>query len=108
MTLAEGESIMQVVTLRGSNLIEVPSYLLPSFPLFSSKLLLASSSLLPAAAVLVLGDGRRGRQVSRPLPRQVPDELLDQERSVIYLVPNGLAFILGHAKKNYSSSDQEL
>ena len=30
--------------------------------------------------VLLLGDGRRGRQVSGVVPGQVPEELLDQER----------------------------
>jgi hypothetical protein len=78
VTLAEGESIMQVVTLRGSNLIEVHA-------LFSRPPSLLKSRFVPPADLslaraLLLGHGRRGRQVPGLVPGQVPEELLDQER----------------------------
>jgi hypothetical protein len=73
---------MQVVTLRGSNLIEVRALLHASEPLKIS-LRPARRSLtrsLVAAVLCLLGHGRRGRQVPCPVPGQVPEELLDQER----------------------------
>jgi hypothetical protein len=74
VTLTEGDSIMQVVTLRGSNLIEV--HILLSLPPFK----IASWGFLTSLPCSVLGHGREGRQVPGLVSGQVPEELLDQER----------------------------
>jgi hypothetical protein len=79
VTLAEGESIMQVLTLRGSNVIEVGGsyyWTLPGLP----AVVLTTDGSPHRRSALLLGDGRRGRQVPGPVPSQVPEELLDQER----------------------------
>jgi hypothetical protein len=70
-TLAEGDSIMQVLTLRGSNVIEVCEFLMPT-PWAFRPSRVASSSL-----GFFLGDGRQGREVTRLVPGQVPEEHLD-------------------------------
>ena len=81
VTLVEGESIMQVVTLRGSNLIEVRALLQHPTPHLSLNPFV-SQRISHSAAVLclLLGHGRQGRQVPSLVPGQVPEELLDQER----------------------------
>jgi hypothetical protein len=70
-TLAEGYSIMQVLTLRGSNVIEVCEFLMPLPWAFRPSRV--ASSLLG----FLLGHGRQGREVTRLVPGQVPEEHLD-------------------------------
>ena len=58
VTLVEGESIMQVVTLRGSNLIEVRALLQHPIPRpFSKSLRVAADFSLCRRALLLLGHG---------------------------------------------------
>jgi hypothetical protein len=74
VTLAEGNIIMQVITLRGSNLIEVHTLL--SLPPFK----IASWGFLTPTPCSVLGHGWEWHQVPGLVSGQVPEKLLDQER----------------------------